>query len=491
MFHLVPLALLMVALADPPAPAPPTPADLVAALETALADAIAKAEPSVVAIARTKSPNGDETTAVRGHNPPEPEDNGRVDQLRLNPALVLQQELEQTDRDFRSFDYGSGVVIGDAGQILTAYHVIKGASRIFVRAAGRQFFDAEVIAADPRSDLAVLVPRVKAGTPAPTLKPIALGDASKLRKGSFLLALGNPFNAADDGTASASWGILANVARRLDASPEDQSRRIRQLRHFSTLLQLDAKLNLGMSGGAVVNLKGELVGLTTAASSAAGFDVQAGYAIPIDPLGRRVIDALKQGKEVEYGFIGIHLDEVVHNRVGAVEPDSPAHQGGLLQGDTIIAVGDAPVTDGDNLILAVNAAPVGQPVTLRLLRKGEIHEKTVVLSKMPVLGGEVIATNRTTPWRGLRVDFTSTLAFGTFSDDILKAMAKGSVAVVEVLPGSPAEAAGLRRGQVITAVVTTPTEKKPVHRPADFAHAVAGRKGAVTLITELGPVTVK
>ena len=113
-----------------------------------------------------------------------------------------------------SFDYGSGVVIGDAGEILTAFHVVKGAERLEVRAVDSPGFEAEVLAADPRSDLAVIVPREIAGVASPRLKPLRIGEANKLRKGMFLLSLGNPFNAARDGRPSASWGILANIARR-------------------------------------------------------------------------------------------------------------------------------------------------------------------------------------------------------------------------------------------------------------------------------------
>ena len=107
------------------------------------------------------------------------------------------------------------MVVGTEGQILTAYHVVKGASQLLVRAAERQQFEAEIIAADPRIDLAVIVPVAIPGMPMPRLRPIRLGDSASLRKGSFLVALGNPFNAAQDGKPSASWGILSNVARKV------------------------------------------------------------------------------------------------------------------------------------------------------------------------------------------------------------------------------------------------------------------------------------
>jgi serine protease Do len=484
------VSVLMVAQAGSDKPSPSA-MELVSVLETVMADAIAQAEPSVVAIARVKGED-EETTAVRGRHPtrpPEPEaDLGPFLQPRVEPDDPIKN-------DFLSYDYGSGVVIGEKNQILTAFHVVKGASRIPVRAAGAPgFFYAEIIAADPRSDLAVLVPREDPRYPVPKLKPIALGDATKLRKGSFLIALGNPFNAARHGGPSASWGILANTARRIEPSPEEVQFNIHHLRHYPTLLQLDAKLNLGMSGGAVVNLKGELVGITTSASSASGFDAQAGYAIPIDPLTRRVISALKEGKEAEYGFLGIGLNANKTNMVSNVLRGTPAEQGGLVVNDVIIEVDGERIENGDDLILAVNRAPVGRPLKLKVLRTdhdsgslgGRVLEKTVIVSKAPVQG-EVIATNRPRPWRGVRVDYSSALPFvGPISEQVLEAMSKGGVGVVEVAPGSPAEAAGLKRGQIITAV-----EDQAVHNPAQFAQAVAGRKGAVMLMTDLGPVTVK
>ncbi len=459
MLHALTIALALLMQSKPD---PPTPRDLVAAIETVVADAIEGAEPSVVAIARDKSGKGDETTAVRGRNP------------APLPVGELMNGLNAFDPDPVSFDYASGVVVGDRGQILTAYHAVRGASRLQVKAFGREQFEAEIIAADPRSDLAVIVPREGPGIVRPKLKPIPLGDASNLRKGTFLLALGNPYNAARDGRASASWGILANVARRLEPVSRDDA----QLRHFPTLLQLDSKLNLGMSGGAVVNLRGELVGLTTGAASVSGFDAQAGYAIPLDRLGKRALEALIEGKEVEYGFLGIGLPLDRSNHVDRVKPGTPASEGGLVVGDEIVAVGPIPVVDSSSLVTAVNAFAPGVPIRLKIVREGKPLEKTVVLSKFPLVG-EVIATNRPAPWRGLRVDYLSMMPNANFGNILLDAMSRGGVGIVEVIPGSPADAAGLRQGQIILSV-----GDRPVKTPAEFAGAVADLKGPVDLATE-------
>jgi S1-C subfamily serine protease len=483
----LPLVLGLTTWADPPVDSiPNTPRsgvsaeEIVKALETVLSDAIAKAERSVVAIAREKTEN-EETLAVRGRNAPA--------EHRPNPMIDRRFVFTPFDplaTDAWSFDYGSGVVIGPKGAILTAFHVVKGASRLIVRAADRQAFEAEIIAADPRSDLAVIAPRESPGINPPKLDPLAIGDSNKLRKGSFLVALGNSFNAAwRDGHASAGWGIVSNFARRLEPAVDQNAPNDRQLRNYPTLLQLDAKLNLGMSGGAVVNMSGELVGLTTSAANAAGFDFQAGYAIPMDALGRKVVEALRQGKEYEYGFLGIRLDQGGTNKVASADKGSPAAAGGVQVDDLILAVGEMPVSDADSLVVAINTIPAGQPVALALDRKGNKIQRTVKLAKLRVRG-PVIATNRANSWRGLRVDYTSLLANSTFSPDLSEALAREGVLITEVEPGSEAERSGLKTGQVITRV-----GGNAVTDPRAFAQTVDGLKGPVPLDTDQGRVTVK
>jgi S1-C subfamily serine protease len=466
---------------DPPAAQEPgrepVASDLVSALENAVALAIERAEPSVVAIHRKKGDNPQETLAVRG----KPRPPAGFDTRGVLPRFARDPELS----DSISFDFGSGVVVGDEGQILTTFHVVKGASWLMVRAAGRQQFEAEILAADPRSDLAVIVPVTSAGVPAPRLRPIALGDASRLRKGSFLVALGNPFNAAQDGKPSASWGILSNLARWVAPEYDEMLMFPRRLSftNYPTLLQLDAKLNLGMSGGAVVNMKGELVGLTTTAASPLGFDAMAGYAIPMDRIGLRAVATLKEGKEIEYGLLGIKPNQPSSNRVAEVTPNSPAGQGQLQVNDEIVAVNDTPVVDFDTLILAINSYGPGDQVRLKVRRGDKELIKNVVLAKYPV-DSETIATNRPAPWRGLRVDYLSTYSVQRQAAEFFPQSVSG-VVVTEVIEDSPAARAGIRKFQVIREV-----EKTPVANPSEFARAVADLKGPVILQTDQGPVTL-
>jgi serine protease Do len=239
-----------------------------------------------------------------------------------------------------------------------------------------------------------------------------------------------------------------------------------------------------MSGGAVINLKGELVGVTTMASSPAGFDAMAGYAIPMDKLGRRAVETLKDGKEIEYGLLGIQADNGATNRVGDVRSNSPAALGQLQTGDEIIELNNTPVVDFDSLVLAVNIYSAGDMVRLKIRRGEETIERSIVLAKVPV-EGEVIATNRPKPWRGLRVDYTSTLNFLTFGPNLLDPTNVG-VVVADVEEGSAGAAAGIKKGQVIKKV-----GGKSLRSPRDFSEAVATLDGPVTLETDLGPVTVK
>ncbi len=446
----------------------------VMALQKTLSRAIARAERSVVAIARQRNPGTGETLAIRGR------------EMSLTFRNLGREE--QIDFDLSS-DYGSGVVIGESGQILTCYHVVEGAMRIRVRAFDGSGFDAEILAADPRSDLAVIAPVQLPSNRAsvPELPPLELGRAEEMTKGSFVLALGNSFNAAKDGSASATWGIVSNTQVRF-AHPRDVN--TMQLRFLPTLWQLDAKLNLGLSGGPVIDLQGRLVALSTAAAHPVGFDAQAGYAIPMDGLGRRAARTLRAGREVEYGFLGIGLPQDGSPTVDRVVEGTPASLGGLVIEDRVLEIGGVPVETADELIVAINAQEIGEPVPMRVLRDDRVIERSVLLSKLQVDGrdGIVIATTQPEPWRGLRVDYSSTIAERNIIDRevVLRTMSQGLVGIAEVASGSPAEAVGLRRGMVIVAI-----DGQPVASPSQFRRRVAALDGPVTLdIVDLGQIAI-
>ncbi|MHB8903312.1 MAG: S1C family serine protease, partial [Thermoguttaceae bacterium] len=266
----------------------PSPPAVLAGLEGTLVKAIAASSPSIVAISqvRKRDPGQNLNFEIR----PGP----------LGMPVLPHQLPSPEDADFIPTEYATGVVVDRRGLVLTAYHALRPDSEYFVTTHQQRRYRASIKAADPRSDLAVLT------LEADDLVPLALGDAGKLRRGQFVIALGNPYSVARDGQASASWGIVANLNRKAPPAPsETDSAGKPTIHHFGTLIQTDARLNLGTSGGALVDLEGRMVGLTTALAAVAGYETSAGYAYPVNEMFRRVLDTLKRGREVEYGFLGI------------------------------------------------------------------------------------------------------------------------------------------------------------------------------------------
>ncbi len=385
-------------------------------------------------------------------------------------------------------DFGSGVVIASdkrRSYILTAFHVVRNAAALYVRFQDGSAQEAMLYAGDPRSDLAVL--RVARGG----LKPIPMGDARSLRKGHIVLALGNPFATARDGRATASWGIVANLHRRLPP-PETLMSEERTLHHYGTLIQTDCRLDIGTSGGALLNLRGQLVGIITALPALSDYDKPAGFAIPIDSITRPVIARLVQGREVEYGFLGITLQDVLAARRQAgpghippglkhgvvaqqVYPACPAYLAGLLPGDIIVSVDGEPVRNSEELILKIGTRFAGTRTRLGVIRGGERVEVVVKLGKYPVRG-QVAQVPSREPWRGLVVDWVSTAIVGLTSRERLSQAADGAVVVKRVVDGSPAAQAGLRPGMFITHV-----EDRRVRDPDEFERLVRDRTGPVRL----------
>lgn len=438
-----------------------------AAIERVLVDVIAQNEKSVVAVARVRREEPDSGFAIELR----PDAFGR----RFTP---LDKQLP-TDPDFIPNEYATGVIIDPGGLILTAYHALGENSDYYVTTFDRRVHKATVRAADPRSDLAVLAINA-AGLPA-----IRLGDGANLKKGRIVIALGNPYAIARDGQVSAAWGIVANMARKSPALTDDYEPSGKATLHrYGTLIQTDAKLNLGTSGGPLLDLGGRMVGLVTSLPPATGYEQSAGYAIPVDGTFRRVLRALKQGREVEYGFLGIQPVNLTMRerseglqgmRVHRIQPGpgTPAYQSGLRPADIITAVGGKPVHDADELVLEVGRLPVESRVELTILRDSQVRRLSVTLGKYPVRGKKII-TNRPPHWRGLRVDYPTVLVEGDSRLGPAAGYFEDAVLITEVESTSPAWSAGLRPGMSISHVGS-----KAVHTPRQFRALIAGRPGPV------------
>jgi S1-C subfamily serine protease len=444
----------------------PSGLDAVAAIEKTLVDVIARTEKSVVAIARVRRERPGETFQLES----------RPDPFGRRPMPLAPPQ--PTDPDFIPNEYAAGVVVG-RGLVLTAAHVLGDESDYYVTTIEHKVYKATVRAADPRSDLAVLA------IAATDLPPINFGNADDLKKGQIVIGLGNPYAIARDGQPSAAWGIVANLQRKAPATPSEADPTGRPaLYHYGTLIQTDARLGLGTSGGPLVNLRGEMVGLSVALAATAGCEAAGGYAIPVDATFRRAVETLKRGREVEYGFLGIQptnlqQDEVLRGatgmRVSQVLPGTPAARFGLKPGDVIAAVDGTPLHDSDGLVLNVGKLPADAVTHLSVLRGGVMRTVSVELSKYAVRGRKIV-TQPDPAWRGLRVEYLTAMVDEEGRLQFGSAAVDSAVAVVEVADGSPAAMAGLRRGMLITHV-----DGLPVRTPKEFALAVARNRGPVQL----------
>jgi serine protease Do len=383
--------------------------------------------------------------------------------------------------------YGSGVVVdAEKRLVLTPYHVVRGATKIYVRVKGGKGSYANIYAADHRSDLAVLdlIDKVP-------LKEVRFADGRRpLKKLQTVVLISNPFAAGfRDGSPSAFVGHISNLRRRAPAKNLQELDPAKTLYQYGGLLQIEVsgRLYPGCSGGALFNLDGELIGLTTALAAVTGLDTPGGYAVPFDEGFQRIIEVLKKGKDVDYGFLGVVIrlpdDRFARGPgilLGGVSGGSPAGEAGLRQNDTIVGINGRPTLTRDQLLLALGKHLTGDKVKVKFKRNtGAVlqdYQAQVTLAKYYVKG-KSIARNRPN-FRGLRVDYTSLLVQGpsfTGREEIPR-----GVIVADLKPNSPAAASTLKTLDVVTAV-----NGKRVNNPDEFYRAVQNlRQGTVELTVE-------
>lgn len=439
------------------------------AIEQTLVDAIARSEKSVVAIAR-----------VRNDGPQLPLFNQPLPFNQPRPQL---NRNDPTSPDWIPNEYATGVIIDGEGFVVTAYHAL-GDPRVndYYVWVGHRPFRAEVKAGDPWTDLAVLKIDGK------DLQPITLGDAKTLKKGNIAITLGNPYAIARDGDVNASWGIISNLSRSVpvdDAGSQDDLGKT-TLHHYGTLIQTDAKLNLGTSGGALLNLKGEMVGLTTALAALEGYEKSAGFAIPVDDVFKRTVATLKKGEKVEFGFLGVgpvtlsmteRQNGVFGARIDQVVRGTPAEQARLRNGDIITRVNEVKIHDRAALMRELSKHPAGEDVELTVLRDAMLQRPGRTISVAATLSKKYIPSERVgfaqipdPVWRGMSVDYPTAIPQQPFE----WVDPAGCVAVSDVEIDSPAWKAGMRPGRVITHV-----NRRRVSTPKEFFEVVATLNGDV------------
>jgi serine protease Do len=384
---------------------------------------------------------------------------------------VPRQPQEQRERGL-----GSGVIISPDGYILTNNHVVDKATDIRVMLPDKRQFTGKVIGTDPKTDIAVVK------IDATALPAIALGDSSKLQVGDYAFAIGNPFGVGE----TATMGIISATGRN-GLSIED----------YEDFIQTDAAINPGNSGGALLNARGELIGINTAILSGGGGNQGIGFAIPINMAKYVMDEILKHGKVVR-GYIGVGIQDVTpelarvfHVSVGkgalvsSVDASSPGGKAGLQRGDVITEINGQPIEGQNDLRLKVSTMAPGTAVHLKVDRNGESHDFAVILGEAPTGKGAASATGESeenSPMRGVQVD--------ELTDDIrqqlgLRPNVKG-VVVTNVSDDSPAADSGLQRGDVIEQI-----NRQAVNSTSDYQRLIgqAGKQTIVLLVNRGGNTT--
>lgn len=269
--------------------------------------------------------------------------------------------------------FGSGVILSQDGFIVTNNHVIEGAQKIMVVLNDNREFEARLVGADPSSDLAVL--KVEADN----MPYLRYGNSDNLRLGEWVLAVGNPFNL----TSTVTAGIVSAKARNIGINQEEYS--------IESFIQTDAAVNPGNSGGALVNQRGELVGINTAIASRTGSYAGYSFAVPIS-IVRKVVDDLKEFGEVQRALLGVviqtvtsdvakeyNLDKIEGVYVDNVSDNGAAKEAGIRSGDVIIGVGNKKVNTNAELQEAVSQYRPGDDVKVTVKRNDSEKQFTVTL----------------------------------------------------------------------------------------------------------------
>lgn len=292
---------------------------------------------------------------------------------------------------------GSGVIIDPRGFIVTNNHVIKGGTDIRVVLADKREFEAKLLLADERTDLAVL----KIEPEDENLPFLPFGDSDNLEVGDLVLAIGNPFGVGQTVTS----GIISALAR-TQVGVSD----------YQFFIQTDAAINPGNSGGALVNMRGELVGINTAIFSRSGGSIGIGFAIPVNMV-RTVVESAEQGGKVKRPWTGVELQDVTSDiaktlgfarpegaLIVSLHPQSPLVEAGLKRGDVILALDGKPIENAREFTYRVATSPIGSSTIVEYQRKGDRKEARAKLIEAPeTVPRKITLLSGNSPFAGLVV----------------------------------------------------------------------------------------
>jgi len=340
---------------------------------------------------------------------------------------------------------GSGVIIDAAdGYILTNHHVVKDAEEVTIVLQDRREIPAQVIGSDAATDIALLQ------IDAAGLKAVPISDSDTLRVGDYVAAIGNPFGIGQTVTT----GIVSALSRQTGINADG----------YEDFIQTDASINPGNSGGALVDYKGNLVGINSAIISPAGGNVGIGFAVPIN-MAMSIVEQLLEYGEIRRGMLGVRITDLTPDIVEAldlevsagavvssVEPDSPAKAEGIEAGDVIVAVDEHIIKSASDLRNTIGLTRAGEEVTIGLVRENRRLDFDVR-----------IGNAGTTAEAGIRTDERSVLEGAQLSNIPESHEAYGEVQgvlVSAIEQGSRAYRSGLEAGDIITAVNRQPVSSR-------------------------------
>lgn len=398
-----------------------------------------------------------------------------VTQRQRSPfSMFFDDPRFDQEREFQRRGLGSGVVVSDDGYILTNNHVIEGAEEIQVSLFNGTELDAEIVGADPASDIAVL--KISSDD----LTAIPLGNSDELRVGEMVLAIGSPLQTQFANTVS--MGIVSAIGRTGV-----------RLNQFENYIQTDAAINPGNSGGPLINVDGELIGINTAIASRSGGSQGIGFAIPVN-MARSVMEALISEGRVSRGYLGITLGGEVDRTmaralgmdaprgfvVGDVVEGGPADDAGLMEGDVVVRLNGEIVRNFLDFRIAIANSTPGTEVEIEVFRDGENRTLTVELGELDT--EEIVSEMDNNNMEDLREELG--FAVDELTDNLRRQLNLDSqttgVIVTDISEGSQAYGQGLRRGDVISQVAGT-----QVVSPQEFYGAIQSLKDEGTEVALL------
>ena len=367
------------------------------------------------------------------------------------------------EREFRQYGLGSGVIVrrdGSKVYVLTNNHVVGEAEEISVKLSDQRQFTARLVGTDARKDLALVVFETKDPVPI-----AALGNSDQLQVGDWVLAVGNPLGFSSTITS----GIVSALGRHSMPGSNAAS--------FTDYIQTDAAINQGNSGGALVNIHGEVVGINTWIASPSGGNVGLGFAIPINDARKDIEDLLSRGK-VEYGWLGayignlpddladdLNLEGIRGAFVSNIFKDSPADKAGIRPGDYVTALNAISIDNANQLLQLVGNLRPGEKARFDLIREGSSMSLTARIAARDE--ESEISKQASRVWPGLYVT--------DVDQDIRKSLelpaSRSGVVVVAVEQGSASAVAGLRQGDMIESI-----NGRNVKNVADFYSLIGTKK---------------